>query len=124
MQDHFDLTDLEFEKQFANIALEPKLFNHEAHLRLAWIHITKYGIDQAIENICIQIQHYVEALGAKDKYNETVTIAAARAVYHFMLRSKTDNFKDFILENKRLKFQFKEMLRSHYHTDIFTSEQA
>ncbi|MDX1943095.1 MAG: hypothetical protein SFU99_21205 [Saprospiraceae bacterium] len=124
MEKHFHLSDLAFEQQFADCSLDPTLFSHEAHLRLAWIHIKKYGIDQAIENICQQIKHYAASLGAHDKYNETVTIAAIRAVYHFMLRSKTDHFQDFIIENPRLKTSFKELLFSHYSTDIFTSERA
>ena len=124
MENHFDLNDLEFEQQFASGVLAPKLFSHEAHLRLAWIHVTKYGIDKAIENIRIQLQNFVAVIGAADKYNETVTIAAIRAVYHFMRKSKTHNFEDFIVENHRLKFQFKELLSFHYRTNIFLSERA
>ena len=124
MKHHYELTDSEFEKQFAGTVLEPKLFNHEAHLRLTWIHISNYGIDKAIENIRRQLQNFVEIIGAKDKYNETVTVASVRAVYHFMQKSKTTNFQDFISENPRLKYQFKELLRFHYRTNIFISEQA
>jgi hypothetical protein len=40
---HFSLTDIEFENQFENGTLKPELFSHEAHVRLAWIHIKKYG---------------------------------------------------------------------------------
>lgn len=124
MEKHFELNDVIFEAQFADCTLEPALFSHEAHLRLAWIHLNKYGVDQAIANVCRQIKNYAASLGAPDKYNETVTIAAIRAVYHFMLRSKTDNFQDFIAENPRLKTSFKQLLNSHYSTDIFTSERA
>lgn len=124
MEKHYELNDSIFEEQFAACTLDPALFSHEAHLRLAWIHLCKYGIDQAISNICLQIQRYAASLGAHDKYNETVTIAAIRAVYHFMLRSETDNFQDFIAENSRLKTSFKQLLNSHYRTDIFSSERA
>jgi len=124
MEKHFTLDDRTFEQQFADCTLDPALFSHEAHLRLAWIHLTQYGVDQAIQNICAQLKNFTAALGAQDKYNETVTIAAIRAVYHFMLRSQTDNFQDFIIENSRLKTAFKQLLYSHYSTDIFTSERA
>jgi len=124
LEKHYQLTDAEFEKQFANCTLDAKLFSHEAHLRLAWIHLDKYGIDQAIQSICLQLVNFVDSLGASDKYNKTVTIAAVRAVYHFMLKSETANFKDFIAENPRLKHNFKELLRFHYKTDIFNSELA
>jgi len=124
MEKHFDLTDSEFEKQFSNCTLDANLFSHEAHLRLAWIHIYNYGINKAVENITSQLKGFVDSLGAKDKYNETVTIAAVRAVHHFMLRSKTKDFQSFISENQRLRNSFKELLSHHYNTDIFKSEQA
>jgi hypothetical protein len=124
MDNHFELTDLELEEQFASGALDQKLFSHEAHLRLAWIHISNYGIHQAITAIRKQLQDFAERIGKKDKYNETITIASLHAVHHFMRRSKTDTFKDFITENPGLKFNFKELLGFHYRTNIFLSEKA
>jgi len=124
MEKHAELTDDQFEEQFFNGSLDPAVFSHEAHLRLAWIHINKYGVDKAIENISAQLQRYVESLGVKDKYNATVTIAAIRAVYHFMLKSNTKHFDQFIAKNQRLKLNFKELLGYHYTTDIFTLERA
>src|SRR5688572_21591954 len=106
MEKHFELTDIDFEHQFSTCSLDPKIFSHEAHLRLAWIHIYKYGIDKALENVTTQLQKFVDSLGARDKYNTTVTISAVRAVYHFMLKSNTDNFQTFITSNPRLKNNF------------------
>lgn len=124
MEKHFELTDAEFEQQFADCTLNPEMFSHEAHLRLAWIHITKYGTAKAIENVCAQIQAYAAAQGASGKYHVTVTVAAVRAVYHFILKSKSDNFRDFIAEFPRLKHQFESLLDSHYSMDLFKSELA
>jgi hypothetical protein len=124
MNNHLELTDLQFEQQFADCKIDPALFSHEAHLRLAWIHIDKYGIDTAVTNICAQLKSFVQFLGVPEKYNETVTVAAIRAVYHFKLKSSTDNFHDFIAENPRLKMNFRELLAQHYKTDIFNSVKA
>lgn len=124
MEKHTTLTDSQFEQQFSECTLDPALFTHEAHLRLAWIHVHQYGIGKAIENITSQLKNFTAHLGAANKYNHTVTIAAIRAVYHFKLRSVTTSFNDFISENSRLKTSFKELLFSHYSSDIFKSEQA
>ena len=43
IEKHYQLSDEEFEQQFQNCLLSPVLFTHEAHLRLAFIHILKYG---------------------------------------------------------------------------------
>ena len=124
MENHLQLSDVEFEKQFADCSLKPEWFTHEAHLRLAWIHIHKYGLDRAIENVCPQIEQYAQSLGAKDKFNKTVTVAALKAVYHFMNRSTTNNFLDLIREFPRLKTEFKGLMNAHYGIDIFKSPQA
>lgn len=124
MERHYELTDDEFQKQFQDCTLEPDIFTHEAHLRLAWIHIRQSGVDKAIENIRFQLKRFVANIGAADKYNETVTVAAIKAVSHFMNTSKKDTFKDFIVENQQLKFNFRKLLASHYQTDIFNSTIA
>ncbi|MEL6812630.1 MAG: hypothetical protein AAFP76_14975 [Bacteroidota bacterium] len=124
MEKHDHFTDIEFEKQFRHGLLHPDYFSHQAHLRLAWIHINNYGIDAAILNITAQIKNFTKIHGAEDKYNETVTIAAIRAVYHFWLKSESDNFKNFIAEFPRLQYNFRELLGYHYAFDIFISEEA
>jgi hypothetical protein len=124
MEKHVELTDEQFEQQFQEATLDAHLFTHEAHVRLAWIHVKKYGIELAIQNVTTQLRAYVETLGATDKYNETLTVAAVKAVYHFYLRTEHVSFQDFILKNKRLKENFRELMNAHYSTDIFRSEAA
>ncbi|MEO0527979.1 MAG: hypothetical protein AAFZ89_12180 [Bacteroidota bacterium] len=124
MESHVELSDTEFEYQFSNCNLEPALFTHQAHLRLAWIHIQKYGLRVAIENMCTQIANYTDSLGASDKFNKTVTIAATKAVYHFVQKSNTANFDGFIKEFPRLQHNFKDLMKAHYKIDIFTLERA
>lgn len=124
MENHFDLSNQEFERQFSNCKLNPSLFNHEAHLRLAWIHIDKYGLDKALENIQNQLQNFVAHVGEKDKYHITLTIASVYTVNHFIKKSKSNNFKDFITEFPQLKNNFKDLIGSHYSFDILKSLKA
>lgn len=124
MELHFTLSDEAFELQFSSGEMPPELFTHEAHIRLAWIHLKKYGVEQAVKNVCTQLQHYTALLGASGKYHETLTIAAVRAVHHFMLKTECDDFQGFITLNPRLKHNFKDLLSQHYATDIFISETA
>lgn len=124
MQKHFELSDSDFENKFVNFELNPSDFTHEAHLRLAWINIKKYGINQAEKNIQVGLKNFVEFVGAKDKYNVTLTLAAIKAVYHFMLNSKSENFQNFITEFPQLKNNFKDLMSCHYGFDIYNSEKA
>ncbi|MCF4101298.1 hypothetical protein L1I30_06450 [Gillisia sp. M10.2A] len=124
MEKHLELTDIDFELQFKKAQLDPALCCHEAHLRLAYIHIKKYGLDKAVKNVNYQLYSYVCFLGAEEKYNHTLTTAAVKAVSHFMRKSQATNFKAFILEFPRLKYNFKELMSVHYKIDIFNSEKA
>ncbi len=124
MKTHYHLSDADFEQQFKATTLDPEIFSHEAHLRLAYIHIQKYGVEQAIENICQQLEVYVDHLGETGKYNTTLTVAAVRAVDHFMRRSPNSDFKGLIDEFPELKFEFKRLMECHYGFDIFDSQLA
>ncbi len=124
MENHFNLSDYEFEQKFINCELQPSDFSHTAHLRLAWINIKQYGMKQAEKNIQNQLQKFVEFVGAKDKYNVTLTLAATKTVHHFMQKSRTNNFIDFMAEFPRLKNNFKELMDCHYGFDIYNSIKA
>jgi hypothetical protein len=124
MEKHFALSDIEFENSFADYSLDVTFFTHEAHLRLAWIHLQKYGVDKAIENITTQLKTFVLHAGSADKFNMTLTVAAIKMVYHFMQKSKASDFPNFIATNPRLKSHFRELVYAHYSTNIFTSPQA
>lgn len=124
MENHYLLNDMAFERQFAEASLDPAIFSHEAHLRLAWIHLDRYGLTRAVENLTGQLKTYTRTVGAADKYNETLTVAAIHAVHHFRIRTSCTDFQSFILENSQLKTNFKGLIKTHYRTDIFTSERA
>lgn len=124
METHFNITDIAFENKFQNCTLNPKLFSHEAHLRLAWIHIKKYGITIAEQNIQNQLQDFVKHVGAIDKYNTTLTVAAVKMVNHYMKQSKANTFEGFIKQFPELNNDFKRIINNHYSYDIFTSKEA
>lgn len=124
INNHHELSDLAFEQQFSTSTLAEHLFTHEAHLRLAWIHINKYGIDKAIENVTGQLLRFVDRLGAKDKYNETLTVAALKMVNHFNGKAQTKNFNAFIAEFPKLNTHFKELINTHYSINLLHSAEA
>jgi hypothetical protein len=124
MNSHFEIDDKAFEREFELCTLNPELFTHEAHLRLAWLYVKNYGTEAAIEIICEQLKNYTWHIGAADKYNTTVTVAAIRAVSHFIKKSRSLEFADFTNEFPRLKYNFRELMAAHYKTDIFTSDEA
>ena len=124
MQRHRKISDRAFEINFKEGSFPAKDFTHEAHLRLAWIHIQQYGMAQAKEHIQTQLRHYVKCHKAESKYNHTVTIAAVLMVHSFMQQTDAETFLQFISEHPQLKSDFKGLLALHYSFDIFKSEKA
>ncbi|WP_339606028.1 hypothetical protein [uncultured Roseivirga sp.] len=124
MEPHFQLSDTEFNRQFTDCSLNPELFSHEAHIRLAWINIKKLGLEKAIDNTQTQLENFVAHIGAKDKYHKTLTIVAIKIVNHFIQKSKSDDFSNFINEFSQLKYEFKELVNAHYSFNIFNSDEA
>ncbi len=124
MNTHYHYNDQAFEKAFEDRSFEPSLFSHEAHLRLAWIHIHKYGPNQACENVCRQIRAFDQTHGDGSKFHKTMTVAAVKAVYHFILKAKAKDFQIFIQTFPRLKTNFKALLDQHYGFDLLESKKA
>lgn len=124
MEAHRKLSDSEFEMHFKQCEMSPAEFTHEAHLRLAWIHIDRYGIQLALRNIPVQLRNFVEAAGAQDKYNETLSVAGVKTMFHFMRKARNPNFNGLLQEFPRLKNNFKELIAAHYSFDNFNNQNA
>ncbi len=121
---HHLLTNDEFEEKFSNCDMPAILFTHEAHLRLAYIHITKYGIKKAIDNLSIQIANCDDKYGDGTKFNKTLTVASVKVMHHFIKKAKATNFNALIIEFPHLRRNFLDLLKAHYKVDIFNSEKA
>ena len=124
MEKHWKLSDDEFEEQFSTCNFRPLWFTHEAHLRLAWFYVTKYRSEIAFEKYSTQLQNFARKYNADGKYNATVTFASIQIIKHFIEKSNTYDFQDFINEFPQLKGNFKEILATYYSGDIFTSKEA
>jgi len=124
MEHHSALSDSEFEQQFQSCTFPPTLFSHEAHLRLAWIHLQRYGLTQALRNIEQQLFQFVTHLNEQDKYHHTLTHVAVHMVHHFIKKSNATHFEAFLYEFPKLKSDFRSLVTAHYSFDIFNSEEA
>ena len=124
MEKHNSYSDERLLLAMEKAALDPEVFTHEAHLRWGWLLMRKNGVEAAVRIACKHLKDYTIQLGAADKYNETVTVAAVRAINHFQMRCRAESFQEFLEQSPGLKHSFKELLGSHYSEDIFKSEDA
>lgn len=120
---HYLLSNDELEEKFKNCKLSPKHLTHEAHLRIAYLYIQKYGVKQAIKNISKQLINFDSMYGNGTKFNQRLTIAATKVVELYMQKTSATNFKDMLLEYPQLRSNFCEILRNHYKLDFFKEEK-
>ncbi len=124
MHHHSELSDEAFELQFASGVFPASLFIHEAHLRLGFIHIKKYGIEKAIEQVSQQIQQLVISIGAQEKYHHTITIAALHILYHYIRKNPEAPFQQLLASEPQLLANFKSILNNHYSEPLLASPEA
>ncbi|WP_435416468.1 hypothetical protein [Polaribacter aestuariivivens] len=124
MEKHWKLSNEEFENKFSKNTFRPLWFTHEAHLRLAWIYINKYDKEIALNMYRNQLYDFAIKYKAETKFNATITFASIQIMSYYINKSVSNNFENFIAEFPQLKNNFKEILRTHYSSDIFTSAEA
>lgn len=121
---HSQLPDEEFLESFEKGILEPSLFTHDAHLRLAWLYLQHNAKEKAIVKTCQGIKAFDIMHGKGDKYHVTITVVSVHIVEHFRQKSTANNFNEFIMEFPVLTSDFKSLLGRHYTYDVFLDEVA
>ena len=113
MEKHFLLSDDEFLESFTNTSMDPKVFTHEGHLRLAWIHIRRFGLHQAVLNVCEQIERFDQVHGDGNKFDEKLTVACVQMVHDLMSQSGGTSFSDFLKKHPELRTDFSSLLTGY-----------
>ena len=113
-----DIGDEEFLRTFHSCELPAACFRHGDHLRLAWIHLHREPMDQALKSVRTGIQRFAAHHGVSHIYHETVTIAWVR-----LLASHCESdFAQFMTENEhRLNLR---LLHRFWSPDALNSEAA
>jgi len=118
------LTDNDFLNEIVNCTLSPELFTHEAQLRLSWILINKYGLEVAtLKNCKIKERYFIKALN-NNKFNLPLTKAYTEILHFFMESSQSKDFEKLLREFPRLKFHFKNLVKTHYGYNILKEHRT
>ena len=115
--------DRTFRLAFEACTVAPSQFNHEAHVRLAYIYLAEYDAESAVQRMRDALLNFLEHNGIpRSKFHETLTRAWVLAVEHFMNRSTSISAADFIAKNQEL-LDSKIML-THYSASVLFSADA
>jgi hypothetical protein len=107
---HYKLSDEEFAGAVEECTLNPEAFNHEAHLRLAWVLIRRHGLSKATELLCCQIERFDRVYGNGRKFDRELTETAARLIHRYQNRSNSETFNEFLRTNPLMLLNFRELL--------------
>ena len=115
--------DGSFQLAFEGCIVAPSQFNHEAHVRLAYVYLTEYDTDSAVQKMRDALLKFLEHNSIpRSKFHETLTRAWVLAVRHFMNRSTSTSAAEFIAKNPEL-LDSKIML-THYSASVLFSPDA
>lgn len=115
--------DRQFRLAFDACTIAPSEFNHQAHVRLAYIYLTEGDANSAVQKMRDALLKFLEHNNVpRSKFHETLTRAWVLAVQHFMNRSTSTSAADFIAKNPEL-LDSKIML-THYSASVLFSADA
>jgi len=118
MMSPLEMNDAELLEQIQNCTLSPSFYTHEIMLRVSWILIKKYGLNEAIIKNCeIKENYFVNAIQGY-KFNKPLTVAYTEILHFFMEKSSTKDFDKLLREFPRLRYNFKNLVKTHYGYDI------
>lgn len=113
-----ELSDNELLEQIENCTLSPSFFTHQVLLRLTWILIQEYGLEKALSKNCEIKEQYFKTILKNNKFNRTLTNAYTEILHHFMEISYASDFDTLLQEFPRLRYSFKELVKTHYGYNI------
>lgn len=116
--------DKTFLDQFESCQLAPSDFNHQGHLRVAWLYLMRFDQEEATARVCQGIQLLATHLGVPGKFHHTVTEALVRIVALRMKDKLGNRFADFLAANNDLVANAKGILARYYSEEVLNSGEA
>jgi hypothetical protein len=116
------LTDQEFLSTFERGGFGGRDFPHKAHLRVAWLYLTRLEPAEAIDRAAAGIRNLAQANGQPDLYHETLTRAWVHLVSAAIATSPVATFTELLERHPELLD--KQLLLQYYSQDVLFSPRA
>lgn len=116
--------DADFRSAFEACRFPAAEFDHRAHVRLAYVYLVEYGVDDAVERMRGALHAFLEHNGVDiSKYHETITRAWVMAVRHFMEKGPDAASADAFIDANPELLDSRIML-THYSAELLFSADA
>lgn len=118
------ISDTTFLKKFEDQTLSPDYFNHYGHLRLTWLYLKMFPLETAIDKVTNGISAYANSLGAKDKFQHTLTEAIVRIMASRLKQHNESSIEEYLDNNRDLEEDLWRVISEHYSKERLTSDKA
>jgi flavin reductase (DIM6/NTAB) family NADH-FMN oxidoreductase RutF len=116
------MPDEEFLARFERGEFAGDAFPHRAHLRMAWLYVTRFGPDAAVRKAADGIRNLAQHHGRPALYHDTLTRAWVYLMAAGVAHSRSATFADFLVVNPQ--FLDKRLLLKHYSPEVLASARA
>lgn len=124
MIDPKSMSDAQFLAAFLDSSLPASGFDHQGHLRAAWLLLQQRPLDEALEETCGAIARLAARLGLPGKYNRTLSEALVRLMAHGGGTNPALPWPAFLAANKELLENARGVLQRHYSDALLDSKAA
>lgn len=116
------MNDVEFLTAFEECTILRQEWTHAAHVRMAWLYLTKLPFADALDAVRSGVQKYNRSLGNSTGYHDTITVAFVRVIAHRIQNG--EKFAAFRERNPDLFDRTLPALLRHYTRDRLDSAAA
>ncbi len=99
-------------------------FHHQGHVKLAWLHLKRYPLLEALSRFRIGLKYFAETHHEANKYHETLTIGYMLVIQERMAGQGPASWEVFAQQNPDLLDWKNPVLNRFYHSQTLWSEQA
>lgn len=118
------MTDDEFVQAFEGARLPAEQFTHAGHVRAAWWYLRRYPLGEALARFSVALRRYATALGAPEKYHETVTVAWVLVIADRLGGARDLPWDQFAAAHPDLLAKAPSPLERYYTAETLQSERA
>lgn len=119
------LSDAAFVRAFETGALPAGAFDHEAHVRLAWLYLREDPLPVVLQRYGDGLRRFATRHGKPDLYHETITWAFLLLIHERMAHPDAPaTWPAFAAAHPELFFQTPFILERYYHPATLASPRA
>jgi len=119
------MSDDDFLAAFEDCRISMDQWNHEAHVRMAWLYLRRMPVEVALPIVRQGLQRYSASLGKTGAYHETITVAFLELIGQEVAREpEADDFAGFSRRHPRFLDRSMSVLLEFYSRDRLFSHEA